>query len=163
MKISRAGLLLGALIALPLSAAEPAKPAAAAENPKQILDEMRSDLQALETEAVSKGVSMTVDEQTKFWPVFKKFQAEQAPIIDAQVAAVRKYAENYAALTDQDSVAYVNALLERDQRIHDLRVKYLAEYSKVLPAGKAARVVHISRRLGLAAQAKLATLSPLVR
>ena len=162
MKISRAGLLLGALIALPLSAAEPAKPAAAAENPKQILDEMRSDLQALETEAVSKGVSMTVDEQTKFWPVFKKFQAEQAPIIDAQVAAVRKYAENYAALTDQDSVAYVNALLERDQRIHDLRVKYLAEYSKVLPAGKAARVVHISRRVGLAAQAKLATLIPLV-
>jgi len=34
------------------------------------------------------------------------------------------------------ALACVNALLERDQRIHDLRVKYLADYSKVLPAGK---------------------------
>jgi len=76
---------------------------------------------------------------------------------------VRKYAAAYEHLTDADAVAYVSALLERDQKIHDLRVKYLAEYSKVLPPSKAARVIHLSRKLGFASQAKLADEIPLVR
>jgi hypothetical protein len=33
-------------------------------------------------------------------------------------------------------------------------VKYLAEYSKVIGKNKAARVIHISRKLGLASQAE---------
>jgi len=161
MTKSCVGLLLGALIALPLAAAEPAKDASATEGNQSA--EFRQALQAAETEVISKAVSLTTDEATKFWPVFKKFQSEQEAVIDKQLAALRQYADDFATLTDEQAVAYVNALLERDQRIHDLRVKYLAEYSKVLPAGKAARVIHISRRLGLASQAKLASEIPLVR
>jgi hypothetical protein len=161
MTKSCVGLLLGALIALPLAAAEPAKDATATEGNQSA--EFRQALQAAETEVISKAVSLTTDEATKFWPVFKKFQSEQEAVIDKQLAALRQYADDFATLTDEQAVAYVNALLERDQRIHDLRVKYLAEYSKVLPAGKAARVIHISRRLGLASQAKLASEVPLVR
>jgi len=161
MTKSCVGLLLGALIALPLAAAEPAKDASATEGNQSA--EFRQALQAAETEVISKAVSLTTDEATKFWPVFKKFQSEQEAVIDKQLAALRQYADDFATLTDEQAVAYVNALLERDQRIHDLRVKYLAEYTKVLPAGKAARVIHISRRLGLASQAKLASEIPLVR
>ena len=80
-----------------------------------------------------------------------------------QLDAVRRYAAGYDALADEESLAYVRALLERDRRIHDLREKYLVEYAKVLPAGKAARVIHITRRLGLASQNKLAEAIPLVR
>ena len=75
---------------------------------------------------------------------------------------MRKYADEYADLGDSESMAYVQALLERDQRIHDLREKYLAEYAKVIGPGNAARVIHISRRLGLASQARLAQSIPLV-
>jgi hypothetical protein len=161
MKTSCIGLLLGALLALPLAAAEPASNAKAEET-TQTPEEFREGLQAAETEIISKAVSMTADEATKFWPLFKEFQSEQQVIIDAQLDALRQYADDYASLTDAQAVAYVNALLERDERIHDLRVKYLAEYSKVLPAGKAARVIHLSRRLGIASQAKLASEIPLV-
>lgn len=161
MPKSSAGLLLGLLIALPLAAAEPATGTKAAEE-GQSLTEFRDDLQAIETDVISKAVSLTAEEATKFWPVFQSFQSEQKAIIDDQIAALRQYASDFATLTDDQAVAYVNALLERDQRIHDLRVKYLAEYSKILPAGKAARIIHISRRLGLASQAKLASEIPLV-
>lgn len=160
MKKTSAGLLLGMLIALPLAAAEPAADEKAAQG--QSAAGFRDDLQSIETEVISKAVSLTTDEATKFWPVFKQFQAEQKATIDAQLAAVRNYANNYATLTDAQSVEYVNSLLERDQSIHDLRVKYLAEFSKILPAGKAARVIHTSRRVGIAAQAKLASEIPLV-
>ena len=158
------GLLLGLLIALPVSAAEPATPPAEAQKtPEQQLVEFRDQLQALETEVVSKSISLTSDEATKFWPVFKKYQAEQASIVDGQIKAVGEFADDYVDMSDEDAMKYVQALLDRDQRVHDLRVKYLAEYAKVIDPGKAARVIHISRRLGLAAQARLASSLPLVR
>ena len=155
---------LGFLVALPLAAAEPAppQPTQGEADTAKLLAEFRDDIQAAETDIVSKVVSLSADEATKFWPVFKQFQAEQKAIIDAQAGAVLKYANEFEKLTDADAMAYVGALLERDQKIHDLRVKYLAEYAKVLPGGKAARVVHLSRRLGLASQAKLASAIPLV-
>ena len=162
MSKSAAILMLGLALALPAAGAEPAAGAAAADMQKQ-LDQFRSDLQAVETEVISKNVSLTTEEATKFWPVFQRFQKEQQTIIDGQAAAVKRYADNYAKLTDEESRAYVKALLERDQRIHDLRVKYLAEYSKVLPPGKAARVIQVSRRLGLVGQMKLSSEVPLVR
>ncbi len=81
------------------------------------MTKFRDELQALETQVVSKGVTLTTEEATAFWPVFKRFQAEQRKIIDGQIAAVRQYADHYAALSDADSIAYVNALLSRDQQI----------------------------------------------
>lgn len=160
---SCAGLMLGLLVALPLAAAEPKTDANAQEKDVgQMLEQFRDDLQALETEVVSKSISLTTEEATAFWPVFKEFQSEQKAIIGGQISAVSKYAGDYADLSDQDALAYVDALLQRDQQIHDLRVKYLAEYAKVVSPGKAARIIHISRRLGLASQAKLASAIPLV-
>lgn len=164
-----AGLLLGLLVAAPLLAAEPpagTTPDVAPEDRKttqELLAEFRDELQAIETEVVSKSVSLTSDEAARFWPLFKKFQAEKSAIIDSQVAAVRTYANEYADLNDEEAMAYVSALLDRDQRIHDLREKYLREFAKVIAPGKSARVIHISRRLGLAGQARLAQSIPLVR
>jgi hypothetical protein len=175
-----AGLLLGLIVALPLSAAEPAAaaqasepaatapqaPAASAEPAKAdtgaVLEQFRDELLALETELVSKNISLTTDEATAFWPVFKQFQAEQKTVINGQIAAVRKYADHYAELSDAQATAYVDALLERDQQIHDLRVEYLAKYSKVIAPSKAARVIQITRRLGIMSQAKLSSVIPLV-
>ena len=158
-------IILGLLIAMPAVAAEPAATTTAPNDATaaKVLADFRDDLQAAETEIVSKAVAMTTDEATQFWPVFKRFQSEQKMIIDGQIEALRRYATDFADLSDEDATAYVSALLERDQRIHDLRVKYLAEYAKVLPKGKAARVIHITRRLGLASQNKLAEQIPLVR
>lgn len=157
------GMVLGLLVMLPLQAAEPAAAAGPEQKTtKELLEEFRGELQAIETEVVSKSISLTTDEAAKFWPLFKKFQAEQATIIDGQIDAVREYAGDYADMNDEDAMEYVQALLVRDQRINDLREKYLAEYAKVIDPGKAARVVHISRRLGLASQARLANAIPLV-
>ncbi|WP_372013792.1 hypothetical protein [Pseudoxanthomonas sp. 10H] len=164
MSKTGAWVLLGLLwLGGPLAAAEPAAgDQAGGKTTKEVLAEFRTELQAIETEVVSKSISLTADEQTRFWPVFKRFQAEQGAIIDSQIGAVREYASDYADMNDQDAMEYVQALLDRDQRVHDLREKYLAEYAKVIDPGKAARVIHISRRLGLASQARLAQSIPLV-
>ena len=144
--------------------APPAKPAATPQQEtERLLAEVRNDLQAKRADVVAKGLTLTAEQAAKFWPLFEQFQAEQNAVIDAQLKATQKYADSYANLSDADSLAYVNALLERDQKIHDIRIKWLTKFQTVVPAGTAARVIHIDRRLGLLSQLAIASKIPLVR
>lgn len=152
------------LLALPAAAADPATPAASeGQKVQETMARFNVDLQALETESVSKAISLSADEATAFWPVFKRYQADQRQINDGQIAAVAKYADNYLTLSDEEAVAYVESLLARDQKIHDLRSKYLSEFSKVIGQKRAARVIHLCRKVGFASQARLAEAIPLIR
>src|SRR5687768_8778687 len=153
---------LGLLLALP-AAAEEVAPAVPEKTVEQVLQEFRDEMQALEADVLAKGLTLSADEAAAFWPVFKRYQAERETITNGQIDAIRKYADAYATQTDADAVAYIEDLLDRDRKIHDLRVRYLAEFTKIIGPGRAARAIHIVRRLGLAGQAKLATAIPLVR
>ena len=138
----------------------PATPSAA--DIDKLMTQFRSDLQAARADVVAKGLTLNADQASKFWPMFKQFQGEQNAIIDAQLRATQKYADSFAQLSQTDSLAYVTSLLERDEKIHDLRVKWLAKFQSVVPIGTAARAIQIDRRLGLVAQIQLASKVPLV-
>ncbi|MEO8308094.1 MAG: hypothetical protein ABI616_08630 [Pseudomonadota bacterium] len=141
-----------------------AKPAASAQPTiEQVLAELRTDLQTAHSDIIAKGLTLNASEAAKFWPLFEQYQAEQNVLIDGQLKATQAYADRYSRLTDADSLAYVNALLDRDEKIHTIRVKWLAKFQTVLSPGNAARVIHIERRLGLVTQLKLASMIPLVR
>jgi Spy/CpxP family protein refolding chaperone len=155
-------LALIAAIAVFASASAADAPAPAGADNEKVMAQFRDDLQAASADIVAKGITLTGDQAAKFWPLFQEYQAEQKAIIDAQLKATQAYAEHIDKLTDADSLAYVSALLERDQKIHDLRAKWLKKFQSVVPAGTAARVVQIDRRLGLVAQIKLSQKIPLV-
>lgn len=154
--------------AAPVWAADPPADPPAPATPSQadidkLMAQFRSDLQAARADVVAKGLTLNADQASKFWPLFKQFQGEQNAIIDAQLQATKKYSDSFAQLKEADSLAYVTALLERDEKIHDLRVKWLAKFQTVVPIGTAARAIQIDRRLGLVAQIQLASKVPLVR
>jgi DNA-directed RNA polymerase subunit F len=92
----------------------------------------------------------TIRIRPKQRPLYEQFQKEQQ-VIDCQLDAT-KYADSFAKLGDAEALAYVNALLERDQKMHDLRVKWLAKFQTVVPAKTAARAIQLERRLGLVTQ-----------
>ena len=112
---------------------------------------------------MAKGLTLTADQAAKFWPLFETFQKEQSAIVDGQIKATQKYGDNYAALSDADALAYINALLERDAKMHDLRVKWLAKFQTVVPTKIAARAIQLDRRLGQVTQVKLSSQIPLIR
>jgi len=164
IKSSMLAIVAAAVLAPALAADAPATPAATPQQEtERLLTEVRNDLQAKRADIVAKGLTLTAEQAAKFWPLFEQFQAEQNAVIDAQLKATQKYVDNYAKLTDADSVAYVNALLDRDQKIHNIRTKWLTKFQTVLPPGAAARAIHIDRRLGLLSQLAIASKIPLVR
>jgi len=155
--------LTAVAIAVFASASAADAPASTPADNEKVMAQFRDDLQAASADIVAKGITLSSDQAAKFWPLFQQYQDEQKAIIDAQLKATQKYADSLDKLTDADALAYLDALLDRDQKIHDLRVKWLKKFQSVVPAGTAARVIQIDRRLGIVAQIKLAQKIPLVR
>ena len=154
--------LLGLLCMTPgLSAQQPASNDATPPT-DQVMEQFRTDLQAVAADVMAKGLTLTAEQAAKFWPMFEAFQNEQKAIIDEQLQSLMKYDKTYKNLTDADALAYANSLLQRDQKIHNLRVKYLAKFQEVVPARIAARAIQLDRRLGLVGQVKISSQVPLI-
>jgi len=145
------------------SADAPAAGKAAEPTPEQIVAQFRDDLQAKSADVMAKALTLTAEQATKFWPLYKEYQKEQAAIVEGQIQATQKYAKNYGHLSDADAVEFINALLTRDQKTHDLRVKWLAKFQTVVPPVTAARAIQVERRLGLVSQIGVSSQIPLVR
>jgi len=120
-------------------------------------------MMAKRADIMAKGLTLTADQASKFWPQFQQFQKEQDLIVNEQLNATKAYADHYQALNDADAVAYVKALLTRDQKMMDLRVKWLEKFQKVVPAKIAARAIQLDRRVSNVAQVQLSSQIPLVK
>jgi len=141
-----------------------ADPAPAAKpTDEQTVAAFRSDLMAKRADIMAKGLTLTADQAAKFWPLFESFQKEQDVIVNGQLEATEQFAAHYQQLSDKDALEYVNALLERDQKMHDLRVKWLTRFQTAVPSKIAARAIQLDRRLGQVAQVQISQQIPLVR
>jgi Spy/CpxP family protein refolding chaperone len=157
-------LLAMAVVAPAWSAdAPPAATPAAPPTADQVVEQFRSDLQSKRADIMAKGLTLTSDQAAKFWPLYEQFQNEQNAIVDEQLKAIQKYAAGYATLTDADAETYIKALLERDIKMQQLRVTWLAKFQKVVGTKIAARAIQVERRLGLVTQVKLSSQIPLIR
>ncbi|HEY4368766.1 MAG TPA: hypothetical protein VGN07_16145 [Steroidobacteraceae bacterium] len=156
-------MLLGLLCTTPAwSADAPVGTSATPPTKDQVIEQFRNDLQATAADVMAKGLTLSAEQAAKFWPMFETFQKEQKVIIDEQLKSLMKYRDTYKTMTDADALSYANSLLQRDQRVHDLRVKYLTKFQEVVPARVAARAVQLDRRLGLVGQVKISSQVPLI-
>ena len=140
----------------------PATSTAAAPSPEQVVAQFRSDMQAQRADLMAKGLTLTADQAAKFWPLYEQYQKEQNVIIDGQLKAVQKYGAAYDKLTDAESLEFVNALLDRDAKMHALRIEWLKKFQTVVPPGTAARAIQLDRRLGQVGQVVVSSQIPLV-
>jgi Spy/CpxP family protein refolding chaperone len=153
------------LATIALAVAAPAwttEPPAAAPTQEQVIAEFTKDLQAKRADVMAKGLTLTADQAAKFWPMYEQFQSELDAVINGQITATQAYADRFATLTEADALNYVNALLERDDKMLDLRVKWLAKFQAVVPARVAARAIQLDRRVSQVMQVKVSSQIPLI-
>jgi hypothetical protein len=141
----------------------PVSAPAAQATPEQQVEAFRRDLQAKRADVMAKGLTLTSEQAAKFWPLYEQFQKDQSAIVDAQLKATQKYGEHFKSLTDADAVEYVSALLTRDAKMNELRVKWLKKFQDVVPPKLAARAIQLDRRLGQVTQVGLSSQIPLVQ
>jgi Spy/CpxP family protein refolding chaperone len=139
------------------------QPASATAPPsvEEVLRTVRADLQASRSDIIAKNVSLTSEQAAKFWPVFETYQKEQNAIMDEQMKGIQQYVDGFDTLDDTASLGLMKAHFTRDQKMVELRQKWLAEFQKVLPTKLAVRVMQIDRRLSLVHQVEFASHIPL--
>ena len=128
----------------------------------QIVAQFRTDMMSKRADIMAKGLTLTAEQASKFWPLFEGYQKEQDVIVNEQINATKAYAEHFQNLSDADALAYVKSLLDRDRKMLDLRAKWLEKFQKVVPAKIAARAIQLDRRLSNVAQIQLSQQIPLV-
>ena len=147
----------------PKPVAQPTSYVAPTPAQQEAITQFRTDLMASRADVMAKGLTLSAEQAAKFWPLFETFQKEQAAIVDEQTKALKQYADHYKDLSDADATGYINSLLDRDQKIHDLRVKWLTKFQGAIGAKSAASAIQLDRRLGNITQVQLSSMIPLIK
>ena len=129
----------------------------------QIVAQFRTDMMSKRADIMAKGLTLTAEQASKFWPLFEAIRRNRTSSSTSRSAATKAYADHFQNLSDADALAYVKALLDRDQKMLDLRIKWLDKFQKVVPSKIAARAIQLDRRLSNVAQIQLSQQVPLVQ
>jgi Spy/CpxP family protein refolding chaperone len=128
----------------------------------EVVQAVRADLQSSRKDVIAKSLTLTPDQEAKFWPLFEAYQKEQSAILDEQLAGVQRYIETADTLDDKGALSLIHAHLNRDARMVALREQWLGRFRNVLGAKLAVRMMQIDRRLSLSQQLRIVTKIPLV-
>ena len=142
----------------PASAGSTASPMPLSEGEIKLL---RSDLRSEKKKLIALNVVLSVDEATKFWPVYDQYVGEMTKLHDGFYATVKDYSENNKTWTDAQAAAMLNKWDTFQLEEAKLRQKYIPLVEKVIPASKAALFFQIDRRLYLLLDLQVSTLHPL--
>jgi hypothetical protein len=154
------------------SAAQPTKPeqdppAAGAiddtreTNLRAYTELIRSDLRTQHVAIITAVMEFTEEEDVKFWPVYREYEADLARINDDRIALIKNYASHYETLTDAvaDTLAYGAFDLEAQR--HALKLKYYDRLKQVISPRAAARFFQVENQILLLLDLQIASALPI--
>src|SRR5215467_9602569 len=100
----------------------------------QQIELMRKDLRAKRKEVIAANMHLTSAEVEKFWPVYDEYTVETVKINDKKYELIKRYADNYGHMTDQQAEEYVRGMVEVDESASELRMKYWPKFRQVVSA-----------------------------
>jgi hypothetical protein len=134
------------------------RPADQTEN--AYIDTLRADLKADKTDLVTEAMQFSDKDAAAFWPVYKRYEAEVVKLNDERVGVIKTYSDTWMTMADDDARSLVKKALDLESRRTDLRKKYFAEFSKVLPGLTVAKVFQVEHRLDVLVDLRIASELP---
>ena len=130
---------------------------------KALLDAARKDLRTEKQAMIDQAMALDAADKAKFWTIYQGFQKELDAIWDVRLANVKKYAENYQAMTDGVADQLAASALTNEQQLTALKRKYHAQFKVALGAKHAARWLQAETTVGTLAMLQLLSQVPLLQ
>jgi hypothetical protein len=126
-----------------------------------LLDKIHADKKLL----VAANMDLSDAEGKAFWPVYDSYQKDLKGINKRLMAVIGSYAEawNTDTITDDKAKSLLDEALAIEESEVELRKKYAAKLSGVLPARLVARYLQIENKIRAAIRYDLAEEIPLVQ
>jgi len=132
----------------------------------QVRSEIELTRQQIQTERqalVAEAMELTDEQAAAFWPVYRDYRNELAPVGDRQVELILGYAERFGAVTDE----YANQMLEDHLNIQSKKLEiqkmYVSRFLGVLSPMLVARFYQIENKLDAIVAFDLALSVPVLR
>ena len=134
------------LIVLALLFAMPA----VADDLDEYIQLLKTDLKAESKDIITKGMQTFTDEEAKrFWPVYDSYLLERDKFIDARVAVIKAYADQYDSMTDAKAEELLNRRFQQIQLRNKLDEKFRPQFATALSPRRLVRFYQIQHELDL--------------
>ena len=97
------------------------------------IDILKKDIQSEAKMLVGENLEMTEEQAEVFWPLYDEYGAELLELSNERLNIISSYMLDYYDLSDEKAETLVNQAMDIDQKRLDLKRKYIAKMSKVLP------------------------------
>lgn len=132
-------------------------------NMDQEIQMLRLDIRSKKKQLIASNLKLTDTEATKFWPVYDQYTAELVKINDDKYALIKEYANNYGSMTDDQALDLTKRALAVDERVTQLRQKYVPIVNQAVPGTKTATFFQLDRQIQSMIDLQLASDLPLVQ
>ncbi len=123
----------------------------------------RQKIQTERQELVAVGMELTDEQAAVFWPVYREYRNELAPVGDRLVALILGYAERYESMTDDYAEQMLKDYLDIQSKELEIKKKYVNRFKRVLPAMLVARFYQIENKLDAVVAHDLARSVPVLQ
>jgi Spy/CpxP family protein refolding chaperone len=124
---------------------------------------LRQDLRSKKKQTIAANLQLTDAQATRFWPVYDQYVAEQMKINDEKYAVIKQYADEWGNMNDEQALSLTNRALAVEQKVTDLRIKYVPIFTKAVPGTTVATFFQIERRVQAMVDLQLSAQLPLVQ
>ena len=146
----------------PASVTQPKALSNADMNLRAYIELLRTDVRKSKSQVMGDVMQLDTDESTKFWPVYKEFEAEYAGLGDKIVALVKNYADHYDAMTDAVADQLASQVLAIEQERNALKKKYYERMKGAVGAITATRFLQVENQLERLIDLQIAAELPVV-
>ena len=123
---------------------------ALADDLDQYVQLLKTDLKAQSREIITKGMQTFTDEEAKrFWPIYDSYMAERGKFLEARVAVIKAYADDYDTMTDAKAQELLNRRFEQIKLRNKLDEKFRPQFATALSPRRLVRFYQIQHELEL--------------
>src|SRR4051794_29906245 len=151
--------------------AKPAAPASSSQanaladtrerNLRAYVDLLRSDLRSQAVAIIAEVMNFSEQEDAKFWPVYREFEAELQKINDERLAGIEEYSKTYDKLTEATADRLAKMSLDLEARRNATKAKYYEKLKTVVSAKTAARFLQVENQILLLLDLQIASSLPI--
>ncbi len=97
-------------------------------------------IEAMKIAYITKRLDLTPEESQKFWPVYNQYEAEKKQIRQSTIGTIKELKDD-GDFTNAEAEQAITKYVEFKSKDLELTKKYIAEFKKILPATKVAKLV----------------------
>ncbi len=124
---------------------------------------LRSDLRTQKVAVITEVMQFTEEEDGKFWPIYREYEAQLSGINDDRLKGIREYADSYGSMTDETADRLVHTALDLEARRHALKTQYYDRFKSALSPKTAARFLQVENQINLILDLQIAAALPIIQ